>query len=105
MSIGKYKTKYSSIPRSRGFTLLELLIVLAMTVVLAGGISFAYSAALKMQYLDQQRKSTHDATAVMEREITEAIEGTQLSSVTTDTTSYFQGTNDSGGSDLGCDRI
>jgi type II secretory pathway pseudopilin PulG len=87
------------------FTLLELLIVMAMTVVLAGGIAFAYASTLKLQQLDEQRQSTHDETEVMEREITEAIEGAELSPTTTDTTSYFQGTNDAGGSDLGCDRI
>jgi hypothetical protein len=76
-----------------------------MSVVIAGAISFAYADSLKLQERQEQRMQTHDRTAVMEHEITEAIEGAQLSSTTTDTTSYFQGTNDAGGSDLGCDRI
>jgi len=91
--------------RSAGFTLLELLIVLVMTVILSAGIAFAYSATLNMQRLEEQRKTTHDQTSQMEHELTEAIEGAQLSSITTDTTSYFQGTDDAGGSDLGCDRL
>jgi hypothetical protein len=76
-----------------------------MTVVLAGAIAFAFSSALKLQEADQQRKTLHDQTAAMEHEITEVIEGAQLSSLTTDTASYFQGTDDSGGSDLGADRL
>jgi type II secretory pathway pseudopilin PulG len=91
--------------RSLGFTLLELLIATAMTVVLSGAIAFAYADAMNIQRLDIQQKSTQDRTMAMEREITEAIEGAQLSSTTTDTTSYFQGLDDAGGSDLGCDRI
>ena len=98
-------TKYRMGRRRSGFTLMELLIVMAMTVVLAGGIAFAYSDALHLQQLDEQRKSTHDQTIELENELTEAIEGAQLSSLTTDTTSYFQGTDDAGGSDLGCDRL
>ncbi len=96
-------TKYGS--RSKGFTLLELLLASAMTVVLATAISYAYSSALKVQELDESRKTVHDQTAALEHELTEAIEGAMLSSTTTDTTSFFQGTNDAGGSELGCDRL
>ena len=91
--------------RRVGFTLIELLVVVASTVLLSMAISYAFSGALNVQRLSNARKATTDSSDAMEQKITQLIKGTRLSSVTTDTTSYFQGVTDSGTSDLGCDRI
>ncbi len=98
-------TNNRSSEKSAGFTLLELLISMSMAVVLAGAIAFAFSDAMKLQESNQQRETVHDQTGAMEHELTEAIEGAMLSSSATDQTCFFRGTNDAGGSDLGCDRL
>jgi prepilin-type N-terminal cleavage/methylation domain-containing protein len=90
---------------SRGFTLLELLLVLAMSVVLSGAIAFAYSECVSVQRAHELSLTTQDHTLSMERELTTVIQGAQLSALATDTTSYFIGTDDAGGSNLGCDRL
>ena len=91
--------------RQAGLTLVELLLVMVMTVFLAGAISFAFSAQINMQRRHEAQRADMDRTDAMEREITRLLRGAMLSASTTDTTSYFQGVSDSGGSDLGCDRI
>jgi prepilin-type N-terminal cleavage/methylation domain-containing protein len=96
---------YETRRRVQGFTLLELLIVLAMTVVISAAIVFAYSATVSMQRLHEQRMASQDQTAAMEKELTSIIEGAELSTTVTDTTSYFIGSNDAGGNNLGCDRL
>ena len=88
-----------------GFTLLELLIVLAMSAVISGALVFAFTETITIQRAHEQARAVQDQTASMERELTTMIEGAELSPTTTDTTSYFIGTNDSGGSSLGCDRL
>ena len=91
--------------RRSGLTLIELLLVLVMTVLLVTALTFAFSAEINMQRLTNSRQTQTDHSNSMERQITQYLEGARLSAVTTDTTSYFQGTNDGAGSDLGCDRI
>ena len=101
----RYKTRYAQRHFKSGFTLLELLIVLSMTVVISGAIFFAYSAAVSAQRLHEQSLTTHDQTATMERQITELIEDAQLSGSVSDTSSYFIASNDAGGGTVGVDRI
>jgi Tfp pilus assembly protein PilE len=91
--------------RQAGLTLVELLLVMVMTVFLASAITFAYSSMVTMQRRHNADRGKGDETGAMEREVTRLLRGARISSVTTDTTSYFQGVSDSGGSDLGCDRV
>jgi prepilin-type N-terminal cleavage/methylation domain-containing protein len=89
----------------RGFTLLELLIVLTMSVFISGAIAFAYSECVLVERAHEQGKANLDQTTAMEKELTTVIEGSQLSASATDTTSCFIGSNDSGGNSFGCDRL
>jgi len=112
--------------RRRGLTLVELLIVLAITVMLASALGWAFTAELTMQRVQEARRADLDRSDRTEREITRLLRGAKLSPTpaapsapppaTTDPaagglaaaavpTSYFQGTTENGASDLGCDRL
>lgn len=86
-----------------GVTLVELMLVMAATALLAVAISYAFGAGMKMQEKHEASLADIDTTAKMEDEMTRLIQGARLS--TSRTTSYFQSENDSGSSNLGCDRI
>ncbi|HEX5322389.1 MAG TPA: prepilin-type N-terminal cleavage/methylation domain-containing protein [Capsulimonadaceae bacterium] len=88
-----------------GVTLLELMIVLIMSAILASALAYAFGAEARLQELSEARAATVDRTDAMEREITRLLRGARLSSVATDTASYFQGVTDSGQTDLGTNRI
>jgi prepilin-type N-terminal cleavage/methylation domain-containing protein len=107
--------------RQRGLTLLELLIVLAITVILASAVSYAMMAEVSFQHLEETRRAAADRTNATEAEIRQMLEGakftaststgtTTTAATTTTTTStttstFFQGVNDGGQALAGCDRI
>lgn len=89
-----------------GTTLLELMIVLVMSAILAGALAYAFGAEAHMQELSEARAATTDKTDAMEREITRLLQGARLSTSATDTTTYFQGVTDPGATtELGTNRI
>jgi len=89
-----------------GVTLLELMIVLIMTAILAGALAYAFGAEARLQELFEARQATTDRTDAMELEITRLLRGARLSTSTTDTTTYFQGVTDAGATtELGTNRI
>jgi len=94
-------------PRNRatrqGVTIVEMLLVMAMTAVLATAITYAFSAGISMQRRYQASMAQLDSTSHMEEEMTRLLQGARLSASTT--TSYFQSETDSASSNLGCDRI
>jgi prepilin-type N-terminal cleavage/methylation domain-containing protein len=92
-------------PKASGFALIELLVAMAITGLLALALTFAFTAEVNMQRLQETRRVDQNQTDSMEREITRAVQGAKLLSTATDTTTYFQGTEDNGTSDLGCDRL
>ena len=107
----------------RGLTLLELLIVLAITIILTSAACYAMMAEVQFQRLHEQRRAQQDTIDATEREITRLIKGakftppatgttsttTTVSATTTatsvGTTTYFQGLNDGRQSLTGCDRL
>jgi Tfp pilus assembly protein PilE len=92
--------------RQAGTTLLELMIVLIMSAILAGALAYAYGAEARLQELSEARAATTDKTDAMEREIRRLLQGARLSTSTTDTTTYFQGVTDAGATtELGTNRI
>ncbi|MGO8672078.1 MAG: type II secretion system protein GspJ [Capsulimonadaceae bacterium] len=101
-------------PRAAGFTLIELVIAMGMTAVLASALAFAMGSALNTQRRAEQRRAEVDRTQSMEQEITRMIEGAQLVPVAgtvtattpaTTTLTYFQGTNDGGQGTENVNRI
>lgn len=106
--------------RSRaGVTLLELLIVMAMTAILAGALSFALGNEVNAKNTFETREAAIDHTDTLEREITHLLQGARLSaaaasaqastyysSSSTTATTYFESTTDSGaGAGQGSNRI
>jgi prepilin-type N-terminal cleavage/methylation domain-containing protein len=107
--------------RQQGVTLLELLIVLALTVVLASASCYAMMAEVQFQRLHEQRRGQQDSIDATEREITRLLKGAKFTPSTTatgtttvtatttstsvGTTTYFQGINDGRQSLTGCDRL
>jgi len=105
----------------QGLTLLELLIVLAITVVLASAVSYTMMAEVQFQRLHEQRRGQQETVEATEREITRLLKGAKFTPSTTatgtttvtatttstsvGTTTYFQGINDGRQSLTGCDRL
>ena len=88
----------------RGVTLVEMLLVMMMTVVLATAITYAFSAGITIQRKHEASLAQLDTTSHMEEELTRLIQGARLSTTST-TLQYFQSETDSAGSNLGCGRI
>ncbi|HEV2473163.1 MAG TPA: prepilin-type N-terminal cleavage/methylation domain-containing protein [Chthonomonadales bacterium] len=89
-----------------GLTLLELLIALTLMTVLAMALNYAFISGLNMQRAYNQRQASQDQTQALEQHITRWLQGAKLTSDTTDTTSYFLGTEQYGTqTDLGIDRL
>jgi hypothetical protein len=103
-------------------TLVELLIVMAMTVVIAGALSVAFGAEVSLQRSQEAARAEADRSDLVERTITRLLAGARLSaSATAPTTAatgaaaasaaatppitYFQGLSDGGATELGSDRI
>ena len=103
--------------RSQGVTLIELLIVLVITAILASAIGYAFTAELTMQRVEEARRADQDRSDATERRITGLLQGAKLAAAADPATSpsagadvsrastYFEGVVESGASDLGCDRL
>lgn len=115
----------------RGLTLVELLIVMVITALLASAIGYAFTAELTLQRVQEARRADQSRSAATEREITRLLQGAKLSVAdapveapaspegapaspegaaaeptrAAEQTTYFLGVADSGASDLGCDRL
>lgn len=102
-----------------GLTLVELLIVMVMTAILAGALSFALGNEVNADRAFETREAAIDHTDTMERQITHLLQGARLSSTaatsqastyyttnSTTATTYFESTTDSGaGAGQGSNRI
>ena len=113
--------------RRRGVTLIELLIVLVITAILASAIGYAFTAELTMQRVEEARRGDLDRSDATERRIARLLQGAKLTAPvaaspvpilpaggppiaagpTADAAqaTYFAGVTESGASDLGCDRL
>lgn len=109
----------------RGLTLLELLVVLALTAVLATSVSYAMMAEVTTQRRLETDRTQADHTQDFIRTMTLALQGIKYPQATTSsttaaaatttttatsptsvgTTCYFQGTNDGGQAIVGTDRL
>ena len=106
--------------RGAGFTLVELLIVMVMTAILAAALGYAFTAELTMQRLQETRRADGNRNDATEREITRLLQGARLGDAaagtspsptpgatagTADTTTFFQGTTDKGAGTGGSNRL
>ncbi|MDR3707044.1 MAG: hypothetical protein P4L33_01990 [Capsulimonadaceae bacterium] len=100
-----------------GITVVELILALAMTAILAGAITYAFTAGIQMHRRHTQDLAKTDTTAHMEEELTRLFEGARLSTATAGTravasvnttngpTTYFTSETNGTSTDLGCDRV
>lgn len=89
-----------------GVTVLEVFVAMVMTAILSVAILMAFSEELRVQRSIDARRAEVSRTDALEKEITSMLRGAKISDSLTDTTSYFQGVNDSGASaPAGCNRI
>ena len=118
----------------RGLTLVELLIVLTITALLASALGYAFTAELTMQRTTQARRAEADRSDATERRITLLLKGAILAQASPDPAAlpptgpasgpssgpalaasastaaavpvtYFRGLAEDGTSDLGCARL
>ena len=96
----------------RGVTLIELLIVLVITAVLASALGYAFTAEITMQRVEESRRADLDRSDATERRIARLLQGAKLAGAALPgaatagaPSTYFQGTTEGGASDLGCDRL
>jgi len=96
----------------RGVTLIELLIVLVITAILASALGYAFTAEMTMQRVEESRRADLDRSDATERRIARLLQGAKLAGAaapgaapTGGQSTYFQGTTEGGASDLGCDRL
>ena len=83
-------------------TLVELLIVMTMTVVIAGALSVAFSAEVTLQRSQEAARAGGDRSDVVEQTITRLLAGARLSATTTTPPiTYFQGLSDGGATEAG----
>lgn len=99
--------RQSARPRAAaGMTLVELMIVMAMTVVIAGALSVVFAGAVSLQRSQEASRAGIDRSDVVERTITRMLAGARLSeTATTPPTTFFQGLSDGGTAEIGSDRI
>lgn len=110
-----------------GLTLIELLIVLGITAILASALGYAFTAELTMQRVEEARRAKLDRSDGVERQITRLLRGAKLAApmeagpaaavpnvlsgqpinpaAPAAQTTYFAGVVESGATDLGCDRL
>ncbi|MCX6360706.1 MAG: hypothetical protein NT029_12900 [Armatimonadetes bacterium] len=90
-----------------GLTLIELVLVLALTATLTGAIGYGFMAGLDQQRSHVARQADTNPVAALEREITRLIEGAKLTEDAADTTTYMVGMADATGDTgtLGCDTL
>lgn len=117
--------------RMHGLTLVEMLIVLTITAILASALGYAFTAELTMQRTAQARRAGADRSDATERRITLLLKGAKLSapagpepaalssgpafaasaspgapaSPGAVPVTYFRGLAEDGASDLGCARL
>ena len=114
--------------RCRGVTLIELLIVLVITAILASAIGYAFTAELTMQRVEEARRADLERSDATERRIARLLQGAKLLGVAVPgavpiptaagaspvtagptaaagQTTYFEGLTEGGASDLGSDRL
>ncbi len=75
--------------KQRGLTLLELLIVLAMTAIILVGLTGSYEVALRYQREMPAREAARQSELNFVRQLRQALEGAYLSSDEADFTSFF----------------
>lgn len=101
----------------RGLTLVELLIVLVITAILASAIGYAFTAELTMQRVEEARRANQDRSDATERRIARLLQGAKLTAPApadpsaagglsaASQSTYFEGVAENGANDLGCDRL
>ncbi|MGI4791547.1 MAG: prepilin-type N-terminal cleavage/methylation domain-containing protein [Janthinobacterium lividum] len=107
----------------RGVTLIELLIVLVITAILASAIGYAFTAELTMQRTEEKRRADLDKSDAMVHQITRLLQGAKLNvpvaaapaaglagagavpSAAASPVTYFDAVMENGANDLGCDRL
>lgn len=114
------------IRRRRGLTLIELLIVLVITAILASAIGYAFTAELTMQRVEEARRADQDRSDATERRIARLLRGAKVAataavvsapipaasspaapgpSAAPSQATYFVGLAENSANDLGCDRL
>ena len=90
-----------------GFTLVELLIVLVITAILASALGYAFTAEMTMQRVEESRRADLDRGDATERRIARLLQGAKLTAPTAAAgqTTYFAGLAENGADDLGCGRL
>lgn len=82
--------------KCRGLTLVELLIVLAMTAVIVIGLTGSYEAALRFQRDMPAREAERQDEIAFFRTLRQTLEGAYLTSDEADISSYFVATSSAG---------
>lgn len=90
---------------SRGVTLIELLIVLVMTSILAAAIGYAFVAGLDLERAQARRQTQTSERERFESRVTRLLEGAKLDEDSNDRLSYFVAETVEADQDLGADRL
>jgi prepilin-type N-terminal cleavage/methylation domain-containing protein len=120
------KRDSKNLQKQYGLTLIELLIVLGITAILASALGYAFTAELTMQRVEEARRADLDRSDATERQITRLLQGAKLTvpaesspavvpgvlpglpagmAVPAAQTTYFAGVVESSANELGCDRL
>lgn len=90
---------------TRGVTLIELLIVLVMSSILAAAIGYAFVAGLDLERAQARRQTQTSERDHFEYRVTRLLEGAKLDEDSNDRLSYFVAETIEGDEDLGADRV
>lgn len=92
--------------QQNGMTLVELMIVMAISVVISGALAVAFGGAVSLQRSQEAARAAGERTDVVERTVTRLLAGARLSGTTvTPPTTFFQGLSDGGVTEVGSDRL
>lgn len=91
--------------RQRAITLIELLMVLVMTSILAAAVGYAFVAGLDLERAQARRQTQRSAQERFEQRVTRLLEGAKLDEDSNDRLSYFVAETIEGDEDFGADRI